>query len=78
MEQSAVRNDSYWWSAWVAQSIERLALAQVMISWFVGSSPMPGSVLTARSLEPTSDSVSPSFSARPLLTLCVSLSLNHK
>ena len=39
--------------------------AQVMISGFVGSSPSSGSVLTARSLEPASDSVSPSFSAHP-------------
>ena len=37
-------------------------LARVMISWFVGSSPISGSVLTAQSLEPASDSVSPSLS----------------
>ena len=36
--------------AWVAQSVERLTVAQVMTSWFVGSSPALGSVLTARSL----------------------------
>ena len=36
--------------------------AQVMISQFVGSS--PASVLTAQSLDPASDSVSPSLSAR--------------
>ena len=48
--------------AWVAQSVERLTSAQVMISWFVGSSPASGSVLTAQSLEPASDSVSPSLS----------------
>ena len=47
--------------AWVAQSVKRPALAQVMISWFVGSSPTLGSVLTAQSLEPVSDSVSPSL-----------------
>ena len=34
--------------------------AQVMISRSVGSSPIPGSVLTARSLETALDSVSPS------------------
>ena len=45
--------------AWVAQSVERPASAQVMISQFVGSSPASGSVLMAQSLEPASDSVSP-------------------
>ena len=34
---------------WVAQSVERPTSAQVMISQFVGSSPVPGSVLTAQS-----------------------------
>ena len=47
--------------AWVAQSVERPTAAQVTISRFVGSSPASGSVLTARSLEPASDSVSPSL-----------------
>ena len=60
--------------AWVAQSAERLTLAQVMISQFVGSSPASGSLLTAQSLEPASDSVSPSLSAPPPLMLCLSLS----
>ena len=46
---------------------------QVMISQFVGSSPTSGSVLTAWSLEPALDSVSPSLSAPPQLTLCLSL-----
>ena len=32
---------------WVAQSVERPASAQVMISQFVGSNPTSGSVLTA-------------------------------
>ena len=58
---------------WVAQLVKRPTLAQVMFSQFVNSSPMLGSVLTAQSLEPASDSVSPSFSAPPLLTLCLSL-----
>ena len=58
----------------MAQSVERLTSAQVMISQFVGSSPMLGSVLTAGSLEPASDSVSPSLSAPPQLTFCLSLS----
>ena len=60
------------WGAWVAQSVKRPTSAQVMISRFVGSSPASGSVLTARSLELASDSVSPSLSAPPPLTLCVS------
>ena len=48
---------------WVAQSVESMTLAQVMIS------PMLGSVLTAQSTEPASDSVSPSLSL-PQLVLC--------
>ena len=48
--------------AWVAQSFEHLTSAQVMISLFVSSSPALGSVLTAQSLEPALDSVSPSLS----------------
>ena len=47
--------------AWVAQSVEQPTSAQVMISQSVGSSPASGSVLTAQSLEPVSDSVSPSL-----------------
>ena len=53
----------------MAQSAECPTSAQVMISRFVSSRPASGSVLTARSLEPASDSVSPSLS--------VSLSLPH-
>ena len=49
-----------------------------MISRSVGSSPASGSGLTAQSLEPASDSVSPSLSAPPLLTPCLSLSLKNK
>ena len=49
------------WGAWVAQSVKHLTSAQVMISWVVGSSSASGSVLTAQSLEPVSDSVSPSL-----------------
>ena len=55
----------------MAQSVEHLTSAQVMISQSVSSSPASGSVLTAQSLEPASDSVSPSFSAPPLLILCL-------
>ena len=39
--------------------------AQVMISWSVGSGPASGSVLTAQSLEPALDSVSPSLTSPP-------------
>ena len=45
----------------MAQSVECLTLAQVMISQSLISSPASGSVLTAQSLEPVSDSVSPSL-----------------
>ena len=57
----------------VAQSVKRPALAQVTISWFVGSSPVSGSVLTVWSLEPepTLDSGSPSLSAPPPIGLCL-------
>ena len=41
---------------------------------FVSSSPASGSVLSAQSLEPASDSVSPSLSDPPLLSLSLSLS----
>ena len=61
------------WGAWVTQLVERLTLAQVMISQFVDSSPAPGSVLMAQSLEPASDSVSPSLSARPPLMRSLSV-----
>ena len=64
--------------AWVAQSVERPPSAQVMISRFVSSSPASGSVLTAQSLEPASDSVSLHLLAPHLLMLYVSLSLNNK
>ena len=57
---------------------ECLTSAQVRISWFLSSSPASGSVLTAQSLEPASDSVSCSLSAPPLLMLCLSVSLKNK
>ena len=60
----------------MAQSVKHLTSAQVVISRFVGSSPVSGSVLTAQNLEPTSDSVSPSLCAPPLLVLSPSLSLS--
>ena len=56
----------------VAESVKHPTLAQVIISQFVGSSPTPGSVLTAQSLEPASDSVSPSLCLSPVHALCLS------
>ena len=66
------------WGAWVAQLVRHPTSAQVMISQSVGLSPASGSVLTAQSLEPASDSVSPSLSAPPPLALCLSLSFKYK
>ena len=63
---------------WEAQSVKRLTSAQVMISRFVSLSPASSSVLTAQSLESALDSVPPSLSASPLLTVCLSLSLKNK
>ena len=61
----------------MAQSVERLTSAQVVISQFVGLSPALGSGLMAQSLGPASDSVSPSLSA-PSPTYNLSLSLKNK
>ena len=55
--------------AWVAQWVKRLTSDQVMIAQFVGSSPSLGSVLTAQSQEPASDSVSPSLCPSPIHAL---------
>ena len=63
-------------SAWVAQSMERLTSAQVMISQLMSSSPASGSVPTAQSLDPDLDSVSPSLSAPPPLVFCLSVCLS--
>ena len=60
----------------VDQLVKHLTSAQVMILQSVSSSPMSGSVLTAQSLEPALDSVSPSLSALLPLMLCLSLSLS--
>ena len=49
--------------AWVAQSVKRPTSAQVMVSWFVSSNPMLGSMLSAQSL-------------LWILSLCLSLSLS--
>ena len=58
--------------------VQRPTSAQVMISQFMSTSPVLGSVLTAQSLEPASDPVSPSLSAPPPLALRLSLSLKKK
>ena len=57
----------------VAPSVKCPPLAQVMILQFMGSRPAWGSVLTAQSLEPASDSVSPPLSA-PVPLVCPPLS----
>ena len=57
----------------MARSVGHLTSAQVMISRSLSSSPPSGSVLTAQSLEPASDSVSPSLSAPPPFMLCLCL-----
>ena len=62
----------------MAQLVKHLTLAQVMIAQFVGLSPASDYMLTAQSLEPASDSVSPSLSAPPTLALYLSLSLKNK
>ena len=59
----------------MAQSVKHLTLAQVMISCFVSSSPVLGSVLTAQNLEPALDSVSP---LSLLLPRSYSVSLSQK
>ena len=56
--------------AWLTQSMEHATLDLRVVSL----SPASGSVLTAQSLEPVSDFVSPSLSASPPLMLCLSLS----
>ena len=62
---------------WLSQlSVQLLVSAQVMISQFVGSIPVSGSVLTAQSLEPALDSVYPPLSASPLLMGGLSFSLS--
>ena len=62
--------------AWVTPSVKRLTSAQVMISWFMDSSPAWGSVLAAQSLEPASESVSPSVCPSPACALSLSLRLS--
>ena len=66
---------------WVAQSGKHQTLAQVMISQFVGLSPMSGSVLTAQSLEAAltfSLSLSLSLPLPCLHSFCLSKIINDK
>ena len=62
----------------MTQSVKHPTSDQVMISWFVGSSPVLGSVLTGRSLGPALDPVSSSLFAPPPLVLCLSLSQRNE
>ena len=62
----------------MSQLVKCPTLAQVMISLFVGLSLASSSVLTAKSLEPALDSVSPSLSDPPLLVLSLCLSKRNK
>ena len=64
--------------AWVAQSVKRLTSPQVMISRSVSWSPASDSVLTAQSLEPVADSVSPSLWPSPVHALSLSVSKINK
>ena len=64
--------------ALVAQLVEHPTSAQVMISQLVSLSPASGSVLTAWSLEPASDSVPPSLSLCPSPAHALSVSLKNK
>ena len=60
----------------MTQSVRLPTSVQVIMSRFMSSSLITGSVLTAQTLEPALDSVSPSLSALPPLPLCLSLSLS--
>ena len=61
----------------MAHSVKRPASVQAMISRSVGSSSASGAVLTAQSLEPASDSVSPSLSLLLPHSCSVSLCLSE-
>ena len=78
MNYCDVINIKSFWGTWVAQLVKSLTLAQVMISRLVGLNPALGSVLTAQSLEPTSNSVSPSLSLTLPHLYSVSLSKINK
>ena len=75
---TGVSNSDYKLSSgdtWMARSVECQTLAQVMISWSMSSSSTSGSVLTAHSLVPASDSVSTFLSAPSPLTLSLSIKI---
>ena len=61
----------------VAQWVKLPTLAQLMISGFLGSSPMSGSVLTPQSLKTASHAVALSLCVPPRLILSSSLSLSQ-
>ena len=62
-----------WRGTWVAQSVKHLTSALVMISRFVGSSPVSASVLSVQSRLWI---LGPFLSALPWLVLSVSLKIN--
>ena len=69
----------YLGGAGVAPSVKHPTSAQVIASWFVGSSPVSGSVLTAPSLELLPIMCLPLSLPLPhLLSLSLSLSLSQK
>ena len=56
------------WGTWVAQLVKHVTSVQVIISWFLSSSPTGGSLLSVQ--RPTAlDPLPPSLSAPPLLSL---------
>ena len=59
---------------WLSRLSVRLRLRSRVVSQLVSSSPVSGSVLTAQSLDPALDSVSPSLSALNPLAFCFCLS----
>ena len=63
----------------MTQSVKRPTSAQVTILRSMSSSPASGYGLMAQSLEPASDSVSPSLSAPPqfMLSLCLKNKLKN-
>ena len=60
---------------WLAQLVKSVNSVQVMIMWFVSSSPTSDSVLTVLSPEPALDSVSLSLPAPYPFSISLSLSL---
>ena len=57
------------WGAWVVQSVERQASAQVVMSQFMSSSPALGSLLSVQGPPQISGPLSPFLSAPPPLAL---------